>query len=116
MCAVRNNGFAGTDMLNGAWNYPNATTQERNTIRKAHIDYVTGLLWFWATDPASGDAVQQEMATLGHCNDEYLNGNEDDPPHWPYQLYVYMLRLPSPLHIHCTHLKYYTVPPEALLF
>ena len=28
------------------------------------------------------------MANLGYCNDEYLNGNPEDPPHWPYQLYV----------------------------
>lgn len=76
----------GTDMLNGAWSYPNGTTQQRNTIREAHIQYTLGLLWFWATDPSVGDAVHEEMATLGHCSDEY--DADSTPPHWPYQLYV----------------------------
>ena len=77
-----------TDMLNGAWGYPNGTTAERKLIRQAHINYTLGLLWFWATDPASGNSLHEEMAELGFCTDEYLDGADGDPPHWPYQLYV----------------------------
>jgi len=77
-----------TDMLNGAWGYPNGTTEERKAIRQAHINYTLGLLWFYATDPAAGDQLHEEMAGLGFCTDEYLNGADGDPPHWPYQLYV----------------------------
>ena len=44
-----------------------------------------GLLWFWATDPASGPALHSEMAQLGLCEDEYA---DSDPPYFPYQLYV----------------------------
>ena len=80
----------GTDLLNGAWTYPNATTKQRVVIRDRHIQYILGLLWFWSSDPASGTALHEEMAELGYCTDEYVgdSGFENDPPNWPYQLYV----------------------------
>ena len=62
----------GTDMLNGAWDYPNATTEVRRAIRAAHIAYITGLLWFWATDPSVDASLHAEMAAVGHCTDEYV--------------------------------------------
>ena len=79
-----------TDMLNGAWDYPNASTAGRRQIRRKHIDYILGLLWFMATDPASSPSLRAELATLGYCTDEYGPPQTfpDDPPHWPYQLYV----------------------------
>jgi hypothetical protein len=79
-----------TDMLNGAWGYPNGTLEERSVIRDAHIKYTMGLLYFWATDPAAGEALHSELATVGHCTDEYGPPQTvaTDPPHWPYQLYV----------------------------
>eukprot|EP01052_Picozoa_sp_SAG31_P025399 SAG31_NODE_2224_length_6150_cov_5.071724_2_plen_713_part_00 len=79
-----------TDMLNGAWGYPNGTLAERKAIRQKHIHYITGLLWFWASDPAAGPALRAEMASIGHCTDEYgpPQTYTSDPPHWPYQLYV----------------------------
>ena len=52
----------GTDMLNGAWGYPNGTTAQRTAIREAHIQYILGLLWFWQTDPSTGDALHKEMS------------------------------------------------------
>ena len=55
-----------------AWNYPNATTEVRRAIRTAHIAYITGLLWFWATDPSVDASLHAEMATVGHCTDEYV--------------------------------------------
>lgn len=74
-----------TDMMNGAWLYPNGTTQERQMIRQAHINYTLGLLWFWATDPSTGDALHEEMSQIGFCKDEYADST---PPYFPYQLYV----------------------------
>ena len=73
-----------------AWGWPNGTFAERKRIRDAHIAYIRGLLWFLATDPASGESLHAEMATLGLCDDEYGGEpfDKDDPPHWPYQLYV----------------------------
>ena len=52
----------GTDMLNGAWGYPNGTTAQRTAIREAHIQYILGLLWFWQTDPSTGEALHKEMS------------------------------------------------------
>ena len=80
----------GTDMLNGAWGYPNGTTEQRTAIREAHIHYTLGLLWFWQTDSSTGAALHEEMSALGLCTDEYVgdSGYANDPPHWPYQLYV----------------------------
>ena len=78
----------GTDMLNGAWLYPNASTAEREQIREAHIQYMLGLLWFWSTDPAVGASLHKEMAEIGYCTDEYTgdSGFGNDPPNWPYQV------------------------------
>jgi hypothetical protein len=50
--------------------YPNGTLSERRAIRAAHVNYTLGLLWFWASDPAAGDALHSEMASVGFCNDE----------------------------------------------
>eukprot|EP00038_Savillea_parva_P018622 m.24571 g.24571 ORF g.24571 m.24571 type:complete len:727 (-) comp4171_c0_seq1:164-2344(-) len=79
-----------TDMLNGAWDYPNATLEQRRAIREAHVKYTMGLLWFWATDPAAGPDLHAELATVGLCSDEFVAPQTiwTDPPHWPYQLYV----------------------------
>ena len=50
--------------------------------------YTLGLLWFWQTDPSTGQALHDEMSTLGFCTDEYVgdSGYPNDPPHWPYRL------------------------------
>ena len=76
----------GTDLTNGAWGYPNGTRAEREAIRRAHIEFTEGLLWFWKTDPAVPTRVQNELAQYGHCADEYSATSM--PPHWPPQLYV----------------------------
>lgn len=80
----------GSDLLNGAWDYPNGTTAQRTAIREAHIQYILGLLWFWQTDPSINETLREDMSALGFCTDEYAgnSGYPDDPPHWPYQLYV----------------------------
>jgi len=76
----------GTDFINGAWNYPNGTIEERKKIWRAHIEFTRGLLWFWASDDAVPKRVRDELKALGHCSDEY--DSDSDPPHWPHQLYV----------------------------
>jgi hypothetical protein len=78
----------GTDMLNGAWGYPNGTTAQRTTIREAHIQYILGLLWFWQSDPSINQTLREEVSALGFCTDEYTgdSGFPNDPPHWPYRL------------------------------
>lgn len=79
-----------TDYLGGSWGYPNGTLEERNSIRSAHISYILGLLWFWASDPAAGPHVQADLKTMGHCSDEFTGPKNfaSDPDNWPYQLYV----------------------------
>ena len=46
----------GTDMLNGAWGYPNGTTAQRTAIREAHIQVGVGesqsLPWAWGAFPS----------------------------------------------------------------
>eukprot|EP00947_MAST-08B_sp_MAST-8B-sp1_P003164 g3164.t1 len=76
----------GTDDTNGSWDYAEASAAERASIFRDHVRFTQGLLWFWATDPAVPSSVRAEMASWGHCNDEYFA--DSDPPHWPPQLYV----------------------------
>jgi hypothetical protein len=83
----------GTDDTDGSWAYINGTNAKRRRVWQRHINFTQGLLWFWATDPSVPIAVRDEMATFGHCNDEYDDSAREEfgvtvPPHWPHQLYV----------------------------
>jgi hypothetical protein len=84
-CDMIGGGGLGSDLPGGAWAWPNATVPQRRAIAAAHTDYVAGMLWFLAADPAVPAAVRAEMADYGLCADEWA---DTQPPHWPHQLYV----------------------------
>lgn len=66
--------------LNQAYVEGNAAERER--IRAEYRDYISGLLYFWQTDPRLL-GLNQKVARFGYCADEFV-----DRGNWPHQLYV----------------------------
>jgi len=63
--------------------YANASRASRRRIAQDIFYYVTGLLWFWRTDPSVPEDVRKQHLAFGLCGDEWA-----DNGHWPRQLYV----------------------------
>ncbi len=73
-----------TNLLDGsAWRYPDADRAERDRIRRHHLSYTQGLLFFLANEPGVPAGIRAEMSRWGLCADEF-----SDTGHWPHQLYV----------------------------
>ena len=77
-------GFS-TDFIgrNHAW--PEASYEERERIRAAHLKYQRGLMWTLANHPRVPESVRREVSRWGTCRDEFEDGLGDG---WQAQLYV----------------------------
>ncbi len=80
---VNNMGPFSTDMIGMNYDYPEASFERRQQIAQDHENYIRGLLWFLATDPALPDTIQKQMSSWGWCKDEFTDNN-----FFPYQMYV----------------------------
>ena len=80
---TNNNGPFSTDHIGASWDYPEADFATRERIRKDHIHYNQGFLYFLANDLRVPANLQKEMRRWGLAKDEFA-----DSDHWPAQLYV----------------------------
>ena len=72
------------NVLDGsAWDYPDASPERREEIRRAHAHHTVDFLYFLAADPAVPAPVRAELARWGWPRDEFV-----DTDHLPHQLYV----------------------------
>lgn len=66
-----------------AWEYPDASPERRDELRRHHVDHTRGFLYFLSHDPAVPSAVRRELARWGLPRGEFA-----DTGHLPHQLYV----------------------------
>ena len=80
---INNQGAFSTDYIGGSWDYPDGSYARKAEIWQAHVDYVQGLFYFLANDPAVPKSLRDEVSNWGLPRDEYA-----DTGHWPHQLYI----------------------------
>jgi len=74
-----------TDFIGRNWNWPEASYEERERIRREHLAYQRGLMWTLANHPRVPKIVRDEVSKWGTCRDEFADGLGDG---WQGQLYV----------------------------
>jgi hypothetical protein len=80
---INNNGAFSTDFINNSWNYPEASYEQRDKIKRGHIKYIKGFLYFVGHDQHVPEALRNQMLEWGYSRDEFV-GNAG----FPYQIYV----------------------------
>ncbi len=80
---VNNRGGFSTDVIGMSHDWPEASYDVREAIRKAHLDYTLGLLYFYQNDPRVPNVLQKFVKEWGYPKDEY-----EDTDHFTSQLYV----------------------------
>ncbi|MCB1020061.1 MAG: FAD-dependent oxidoreductase [Acidobacteria bacterium] len=80
---INNQGAFSTDYIGASWDYPEGSYARKAEIWRAHEDYVKGLFYFLANDPAVPKSLRDEVSNWGLPRDEYV-----DNGHFPNQLYI----------------------------
>ncbi|WP_431219426.1 FAD-dependent oxidoreductase [Leifsonia xyli] len=66
-----------------AWEYPDASPQRREELRRHHESHTRGFLYFLSHDPEVPRTIRQELSRWGLPRGEFA-----DTGHLPHQLYV----------------------------
>jgi hypothetical protein len=66
-----------------AWEYPDASPERREELRRHHVAHTRGFLHFLAHDPAVPASIRRELSRWGLPRGEFA-----DTGHLPHQLYV----------------------------
>ncbi|MGO4595673.1 FAD-dependent oxidoreductase [Leifsonia sp. 2TAF2] len=66
-----------------AWEYPEASAERREELRRHHVAHTRGFLYFLSHDPAVPSAIRRELSRWGLPREEFA-----DTGHLPHQLYV----------------------------
>ncbi len=69
---TNNHGAVSTDFIGGNHAFPEADYAERERIFQAHVAWILGLLWFWASDADVPAAFQEPFRRWGWCRDEFV--------------------------------------------
>lgn len=80
---INANGELSTDYVGYNHTWATNTYAGREVIRKAHENYIRGLLYFYATSPNVPAALNTEAQSWGLAKDEFT-----DTGGWPWQIYV----------------------------
>lgn len=80
---VNHKGGFSLDFIGQNWDYPEASHQKRIEIAKAHENYIKGLLYYLANDPALPEETRESMKKYGWPKDEFKDNGG-----FPHQLYV----------------------------
>ena len=80
---TNNNGPFSTDFIGENWDYAEAGETARQRIRREHVNYTQGFLYFLAHDPRVPQHLHDEINHWGLAKDEFAESD-----HWPHQLYV----------------------------
>lgn len=80
---INSTGAVSTDVPSLSWRYVEASFEDRQRIRKEHLDWAHGMLYFLANDSSVPKRLQREVSQWGLPKDEFA-----DTGHWPHQLYV----------------------------
>lgn len=80
---VNNRGAFSTDVIGMNHDWPEASYDVREAIRKSHLDYTQGLLYFYQNDDRVPEELQDYVREWGYPADEYEQNG-----HFTPQLYV----------------------------
>jgi hypothetical protein len=68
---MNNNGPVSTDFIGMNYTYPTNSYQARSEMRRAHMEYIQGLIYYLAQSPRSPVALRAEVQSWGPCKDEW---------------------------------------------
>ena len=80
---INANGEVSTDYVGYNYTWATNTYAGREVIRKAHENYIRGLLYFYATSTNVPASLTNETSLWGLAKDEFT-----DTGGWPWQIYV----------------------------